>query len=128
MEKLKQLIKELIRESLSNDILYSAQEVTDLIYNQLDYVEDNDWTFNDYYKFIKNHGKKWKLIKINPNELKYNEDINQETVEDYEWKIESNEEIIPIVIDINKEIIDGNHRATASKNLGKDIKAFIPVS
>lgn len=124
---MKGYIKRLLREGLlSESELYSSKEVANIIYNQLDYIEDNDWGFSDYHKYIKSYGDKWELVNLNPNELKYNEDFDLDTVNDYEFKIQDGENIEPIVVDKNNEIIDGNHRAEASRKMGINVKVLRP--
>jgi hypothetical protein len=112
----------------SNNDYYSAAYVTEHIWNLLDHEDyENDWGFNDYYKTIKNIGKKWELIDIDPNELKFNEDFDDYKVEEYEEMIDDGVELEPIVVDINNEIVDGNHRAKASLNKGKMIIGYKPI-
>jgi hypothetical protein len=110
------------------DNLYSSKDVTRHIWSLLDHDDyENDWDFNDYHKTIKRFGKKWELITIDPNELKFNEDFDEDMVEEYEDKIENGVELEPIVVDSNYELIDGNHRAQASLRQGVSIQAYKPV-
>ncbi len=124
MKSIKQIIREEIDDYRGN--IKTPREIAEHIYNLLtpEQQEENDWDFNEYYNTIKSFGKKYELIDINPNELKFNEDLNPDTVEDYEYLINNNSPIPEIVIDANNEIIDGNHRAKAAMNLGRTIKAF----
>lgn len=121
-------IKKIINEELYK--LYTAEYVAEYIYNSLsdEQKEDNDWSFNEYYQTIKNFGNNFTLTPINPQKLKFNEDFDVDTVEEYKERIQNGEIIPPIVIDSNYEIIDGNHRAKASLDLGKEINAFIPYN
>ena len=107
---------------------YTATYVTDHIWSLLDHSDyDNDWNFNDYYNTIKSYGKKWEMIDIDPNELKFNENFDEDMVEEYEDNIENGIELEPIVVDSHNEIIDGNHRAKASLNQGKMISGYKPI-
>ena len=105
---------------------YTAKYVAKHIWDLLDH-EDNDWGFKEYYDTIQNFGDKWELIDIDPNELEFNEDFDEYTVEDYEDNIDDNITLNPIVIDGDNDIIDGNHRAKASLNKGITIKAYKPI-
>jgi hypothetical protein len=116
----------MLNEDNYRDNIKTPREVAEHIYNLLtpEQQEENDWDFNEYYNTIKSFGKKYELIDINPNELKFNEDLDPDTVEDYEYLMSDNSPIPEIVIDANNEIIDGNHRAKAAMNLGRTIKAY----
>ena len=112
-------------ENFTDNEIFSAEYVTDQIWNLLDHsYYENDWDWNDYYKTIKRFGKKWKFIEIDPNELKFNEDFDEDMVEEYEDNIENGIELKPIVVDSKNEIIDGNHRAQASLRQGVSIMAY----
>lgn len=120
-------IYKIINEEVNKQ--YPAKYVANHVYNLLsdEQKQENDWSFDDYHKTIRNFGENYVLISLDPKELKYNEDFDVDTLEDYKYSIEAGETIPPIVVDSNKEIIDGNHRAKASMDLGKKINAFIPV-
>jgi hypothetical protein len=107
---------------------YSSMDVTYHIWNLLDHNDlDNDWDFNDYHRMIKRYGKKWDLITLDPNDLKFNEDFDDDMVEEYEDNIDNGIELSPVVVDIDNEIVDGNHRAKASLNRGKMILGYRPI-
>lgn len=116
-------------ENFTDNEIFSAEYVTDQIWNLLDHSDyENDWDWNDYYKTIKRFGKKWEFIEIDPNELKFNEDFDEYMVEEYEDNIENGIELKPIVVDSKNEIIDGNHRAQASLKQGVSIMAYKALS
>lgn len=122
-------VRSFMQTESKNKGLYSTKDVTEHIWSLLDHDDyDNDWDFKDYHKTIKRFGKKWDLIDIDPNELKFNEDFDEDMVESYEDSIENGIELEPIVVDSKNEIIDGNHRAKASLNKGVYIQAYKPVS
>ena len=122
-------VRSFMQTESKNKGLYSTKDVTEHIWSLLDHDDwDNDWDFKDYHKTIKRFGKKWELIAIDPNELKFNEDFDEDMVEEYEDRIENGIELEPIVVDSKNEIIDGNHRAKASLNKGVSIQAYKPVS
>lgn len=122
-------VRSFMQTESKNKGLYSAKDVTEHIWSLLDHDDyDNDWDFKDYHKTIKHFGKKWDLIDIDPNELKFNEDFDEDMVEEYEDSIENGIELEPIVVDSKNEIIDGNHRAKACLNKGVSIQAYKPVS
>ena len=116
-----------LNESINDT--YSAKKIAEYVYNRLsdEQKENNDWDFEEYYNTIKSFGDKYKLININPSELKFNEDFDKYTIEEYEDKLNNGEKLPPIVIDKHFEIIDGNHRAKASLNLNKNIDAYVAL-
>jgi hypothetical protein len=48
---------------------------------------------------IKRYGKKWDLITLDPNDLKFNEDFDSDMVEEYEDNIDNGIELSPVVVD-----------------------------
>lgn len=106
---------------------FTSRDVTRSIFDSLSDEQIEDWSFEDYHKVIKKYGKYWKLEKVNPKSLKFNEDFDDDTVEDYLYSLENGKELSPITVDDKNEIIDGNHRAKASLIYGKDILAYLPI-
>lgn len=115
--------KQLINESTNVDSVYVTTHIFDILSDE----QKEDWSFDDYHKAIKNFGDSWKLEKINPKYLKFNEDFDKERIQYYLNLLKKDTELSPIVIDNKNEIIDGNHRAKASLIYGKDILAYSPI-
>ena len=113
---------------LSENKKITSKDVTKHIFNSLSDDQTEDWDFNDYHNVIKDFGKYWELVMLNPNNLEFNEDFDEDTVDEYIDLLDRGIELSPIVIDDENEIIDGNHRAQASLLNGSDIMAYRPIS
>ena len=106
------------------DSVHVATHIFELLSDE----QKGDWSFDDYHKVIKKFGDSWRLERINPKTLKFNEDFDKESVQYYLNLLKNDTELTPIVIDNKNEIIDGNHRAKASLIYDKDILAYSPIS
>ena len=116
--------KQFLNESTKR---FTSFDVTNHIFNSLSEEQRDDWSFDDYHKVIKNFGNYWKLEKIDPSNLKFNEEFDKERIQHYLEMLENNIELPAIVIDNKNEIIDGNHRAKASLLYGKNILVYSPI-
>jgi len=67
------------------------------------------YTETKYYRILKRYRKRWSEKHLN--------EWTEERIKNYE-SIKNNGLRVPIIIDKNNEILDGNHRYAAMRHLG----------
>lgn len=94
-------------EKSTIDKLDSSNHVQDNFCAELD--KGRHYTETKYYRILKRYRKRWSEKHLN--------EWTEERIKNYE-SIKNNGLRVPIIIDKNNEILDGNHRYAAMRHLG----------